>query len=384
MYFDNAATTVASDKTVELVNRYMKNLYGNAGSIHFAGTSVKKAMNEARSVIAECINADAEQIVFTSGGSEANSLAIIGLMRYLKKIGKPCIVASQIEHLSVLSALEYMDNNGFSILKLPVDRNGIVNIDTLKRRIEQYHIGLVSVMSVNNEIGCIQNVADIGKLCRKNNILFHTDCVQAAGTIKIDVEEMCIDFLTMSGHKFHAPKGVGFLYARDKDLLSPIIFGGGQEFTLRSGTENIPGIVSMAQALKDVYETPVSYSDIKKCFVERIEELCRKENIEVVFNGDSKTNLSKIVNLRFPGVDGQTLLLMCSSKGVYVSAGSACKANANNPSHVLRAIGLSEEDALSSIRVSFSRYNTIEEATSGAEIIIQCVKEMESDAYVPR
>ena len=192
---------------------------------------------------------------------------------------------------------------------------------------------------------------------------------------------MNIDFLSMSGHKFHAPKGVGLLYARNKELLTPIIFGGGQEFSLRSGTENTPAIMGMAQALKNVYKTAVSYANIKQLFVEHIEKLCQENNIEVYFNGDSKTNQSKIVNLRFPKIDGQTLVLMCSAKGVCVSAGSACKANNNNPSHVLRAIGLSKDDALSSIRVSFSEYNTEQEALLGAEIIVQCVKEMLGDTY---
>ena len=254
-------------------------------------------------------------------------------------------------------------------------------METLKRRIKENHIGLVSIMAVNNELGTIQDIYEIGKFCRKNDILFHTDCVQAAGTVRINVEEMNIDFLSMSGHKFHAPKGVGFLYARNKELLSPIIYGGGQEFSLRAGTENTPGIMGMAQALKDVYKTGVSYANIKECFVERIEELCQKENIEFYFNGDSKTNQSKIVSLRFPNIDGQTLVLMCSIRNVCVSAGSACKSNSNNPSHVLRAIGLTEDEALSSIRVSFSRYNTIQEARSGAEIIVRCVKEMLGDTY---
>lgn len=381
MYFDNAATTMVSDKVIDTVNRYMKSQYGNAGSIHYAGISVKNDLDEARETIAKCIRAKKEQIIFTSCGSEANSLAIVGLMKYLKEINRPCIVTSAIEHPSVLAALDYMSSNGILVLKLPVDNNGKVNIETLKRRINEFHIGLVSIMAVNNEIGSVQDIAEIGELCRKNNILFHTDCVQAAGTIRINVDEMCIDFLSMSGHKFHAPKGVGFLYARNKDLLNPIIFGGNQEFSLRAGTENIPGIIGMAQALKDVYKTGVSYANIKECFVERIEELCQMENIEFYFNGDSKTNQSKIVSLRFPNIDGQTLVLMCSIRNVCVSAGSACKSNSNNPSHVLRAIGLTEDEALSSIRVSFSRYNTIQEARSGAEIIVRCVKEMLGDTY---
>lgn len=379
MYFDNAATTMVPQNIIDVVKLYAEQNYANAGSLHYAGIEARNVLNKARSMVANCIGANDEQIIFTSGGSESNNLAIIGVVEYLKKVGKTSIVTSSIEHPSVLATLDYVSKDEMTVWKLPVNSNGIVDIDSLKRRIEQSDVGLVSVMAVNNEIGSVQNVAEIGRLCKENNILFHTDCVQAAGTIKIDVDEMNIDFLSMSGHKFHAPKGVGYLYVRDKEILNPIIFGGGQEFSLRAGTENVPCIIGMAQALVDAYKTGVSYANLKSLFVEHIEEVCQRENIKVYFNGDSKTNLSKIVNLRFPGIDGQTLVLMCSAKDVCVSAGSACKSHGNNPSHVLRAIGLSEEDALSSIRVSFSGYNTPQEVCLGAEIIVQCVKEMLGD-----
>lgn len=372
---------MVSDKVINTVNHYMKLQYGNAGSIHQAGILVKNDLSKARETIAKCIKANKEQIIFSSCGSEANSLVILGLIKYLKDIDKPCIVTSTIEHPSVMSAIDYIRTNGILVYKVPVDSNGKINIKTLKKYIEENRVGLVSIMSVNNELGTVQDIFEIGKLCKRNNTLFHTDSVQAAETIKIDVDEMCIDFLSMSGHKFYAPKGVGFLYARNKDLLSPIIYGGGQEFSLRAGTENIPGIMGMAQALEDVYKSTVSYANIKEYFIKRIEELCQKENIEFYFNGDSKTNQSKIVNLRFPNIDGQTLVLMCSTRDVCISAGSACKSNSNNPSHVLRAIGLTDNEALSSIRVSFSRYNTIQDAQSGAEIIVRCVKEMLGGEY---
>lgn len=381
MYFDNAATTMVSESIIDTVNHYMKEHYGNAGSIHNKGIEAKNDLEEARKTIAGCIGAKSEQIIFTSCGSESNSLAIVGLMKYLKKINKLCIISSEIEHPSVLAALDYAKDNGFIVHKLPVNNDGKIDVKSLETQIHKLDVGLVSIMAVNNEVGSVQEIAEIGKVCRKNNIFFHTDCVQAVGTIEINVNEMCIDFLSMSGHKFHAPKGVGILYARNKEVLNPIIFGGNQEFSLRAGTENIPGIMGMAEALKDVYKTPVLYVNIKKCFVKHIEELCKEENIEVYFNGDSKTNQSKIVNLRFPNVDGQTLVLMCSNRNLCVSAGSACKANSNNPSHVLMAIGLTEDEALSSIRVSFSKYNTIQEALSGAEIIVRCVKEMLGNVY---
>lgn len=391
MYFDNAATTMVPNEIVDIAHYYMRWEYANAGSIHYAGTSIKNKINQARHTIAECIGAGAEQIIFTSGGSESNTLAIVGLINHLKNIGKPYIVSSEIEHPSVLAALDYASSVGINVLKLPVSRDGIVDTGLLKKWVEQYDIGLVSVMAVNNEIGSIQDVEAIGRICRKNNILFHADCVQAIGTVEIDAKKMNIDFLSVSGHKFHAPKGIGFLYARNKELLHPIIFGGGQEYSLRSGTENVPGIMGMAQAMRnevgdEVYKTHVliendSVSRVKKIFSDNVQKLCKEQGIIVHFNGNSKDNKSKIVNLRFPGIDGQTLVLMCSAKGMCISAGSACKSNSSKPSHVLRAIGLSEDEALSSVRVSFSRYNTAQEACDGAGIIVQCVKEMLEGNY---
>lgn len=386
MYFDNAATTMVPNEIVDITHYYMRWEYANAGSIHYAGTNIKNKINQARHTIAEYVGASAEQIIFTSGGSESNTLAIAGLINHLKNIGKPYIVSSEIEHPSVLAALDYASSVGINVLKLPVSHDGIVDVEQLEKWVGQYNIGLVSVMAVNNEIGSVQDVEAIGRICRKNNILFHTDCVQAVGTIKINVEEMNIDFLSVSGHKFHAPKGIGCLYARNKELLNPIVFGGGQEYSLRGGTENVPGIMGMAQAMREVYKINILIendyvSSVKKIFSDNVQKLCKEQGITVHFNGDSKDNKSKIVNLRFPGVDGQTLVLMCSAKGMCISAGSACKSNSSKPSHVLRAIGLSEDEALSSVRVSFSRYNTAQEACDGAGIIVQCVKEMLEGNY---
>lgn len=376
MYFDNAATTMVPNNIIDIVHYYMRWEYANSGSIHYAGMSVKNKLKQARSTIAELIGANQDQIIFTSGGSESNTLALVGLTNYLKHIEKPCVISTPIEHASVIESLKYMKNNGIAVIELSVDRNGVVDIDELEDLIETYNVGLVSVMAVNNEIGTTNDIVRIGRICEHNNILFHTDCVQAIGDRQINVKDMNIDFLSASGHKFHAPKGVGFLYARNKEILEPIIHGGGQEFSLRAGTENIPGIMGMTQALSDAYKTNISFADIKRLFVDNIQKLCKENNIDVYFNGNSDKNKSKIVNLRFPGVDGQSLVLACSVKGVCISAGSACKSTSNEPSHVLKAIGLTDDEALSSVRVSFSRYNTAQEVLDGTAIIVQCVKEM--------
>ena len=378
MYLDNAATTRVSDEIIDVMTKYSKLLYYNPGSVHPGGENVKRNIDAARHTIASCINAKREQIVFTSGGSEANALALFGLVEYLKCMNRDCIVTSSIEHPSVLETLKLLKNHGFNICELSVDKNGYIDIDELKSIINTNWVGLVSIMAVNNELGCMQDISAIGKICKENNVLFHTDCVQAAGNIDIDVEKMNIDFLSMSGHKFHAPKGTGVLYAREKGLLTPVFVGGGQEYGVRSGTENVPGIMGMAHALKNAYETSISYKDLKSAFVNKVDELCDRNDVEVVFNGDSKTNASKIVNLRFPAVDGQTLLMMLGSKGIYVSAGSACKSRSNTPSHVLKAIGLNDDEALSSIRVSFSMYNTKEDVEEAAGKIVQSVVELQS------
>lgn len=373
MYFDNAATTIVSENIVDIVVQHMKNQYGNAGSIHYEGIQSKKNLEWARSVVAKAIGAEDNEVVFTSGGSESNNLALVGVLNYLRSNNKSSVITSTIEHPSVINAIEYLKNKGITIKMIESDSAGHISTNTLNSMIDDT-VGLVSIIAVNNEIGSIQDVRQIGKICREKNVLFHTDCVQAMGTIAIDVNAMCIDFLSLSGHKFHAPKGVGVLYARNKEILAPMIFGGGQEFNIRSGTENIPGIMGLAYAILDVYKTPVLYTNIKKYFVKCIKTTCVKSDIQVMFNGDSDKNNSKIVNMRFPNVDGQTLTLMLSSRGVCVSAGSACKSHDNSPSHTLKAIGLTDDEALSSIRVSFSKYTTKDEVRRGVEIICQCVK----------
>lgn len=375
MYLDNAATTQVSKEVVQTMKESIK-FYGNPSSIHQPGIDAQKLIHEARISVAKHINADPESIIFTSGGSESNTLAITGMAKYLKSINKTCIITSPIEHQSVLESCERMNSNGFLVIKAHCcNKSGKISVYDIVDQIRYFkdRVGLVSIMSVNNEIGTIQDISEIGKICRENGIIFHTDCVQGIDTIDIDVEEMCIDMLSISGHKIHAPKGVGALYVRNKEILNSVILGGSQEFGLRAGTENVIGINSLATAIKNIDKSRVLYNNVKEEFVKHISALFNNSDYKMFFNAYSDENKSKIVSLRFPGINAQTLLLMLSSKGIYVSAGSACKALSDKPSHVLKAIDLSDEDAFSTIRVSFSKYNTVEEVKIAAEIIFQCV-----------
>lgn len=375
IYLDNAATTRVSQCVLDAMLPYFTEGYGNAGSIHTMGMNAAKAMQNAREQCAKPINADPNDIIFTSGGSEANTLAIVGLSEYLQSIGKTHVITTPVEHPSVLESMKSLFYNGFEVDYLPIYKGGKMNVSDLSKMIRQ-NTGLVSVMAVNNETGNSYDINKIGKECRKRGVLFHTDCVQAYGNMDIDVNRDSIDFLSVSGHKFHSPKGVGFLYAKRKELLRPIILGGGQEQNLRSGTENIPSIVGMGVAAMDANEnmTNTRRENLGKRVLFMNELFKRVNNVKV--NGIPHAG-SKTINLCFDGVDGETLLLMLNTQGVFVSAGSACSAHSAVPSHVLTAIGLSDDEARSSIRVSFSTYTTNEEICDAARIIADSVKKLQ-------
>lgn len=371
IYLDNAATTKVSQEVLDAMLPYFTQEYGNAGSVHSMGEHAAKAIGAARKQVAAPINASPDNIIFTSGGSEANTLAIMGLANYLKSIGKNHIITTQVEHHSVLECMKCMFDNGFYVTYLPVDKYGNINLDLLSAGICD-RTGLVSVMTVNNETGNLYPIHEIGEICHQNNVLFHTDCVQGYCQVNIDVDDNHIDFLSASGHKIHAPKGTGFLYARNKKLLEPVIKGGGQEYGLRGGTENTPYIVGLGIAAKTAYEKigdiRVNNKVIMSSFLNRLIAQVKCAGI----NGRRYSG-SKIVNLRFDGVDGETLLLMLDNRGVAVSAGSACSAHSAVPSHVLTALGLTDKQARSSIRISISNETTREEVCDAASIIADSV-----------
>lgn len=372
IYLDNAATTPVTQRVLQAMTPYFTEGFGNPGSLHKMGTQAANAMQKARVQCAKPIHANPQNILFTSGGSEANTLAILGLAKYLRFAGKTHVITTKVEHPSVLQSVRQLQDKGFEVEYLPVQTNGDLSLQDLRNAIRP-NTGLVSVMAVNNETGNAYDVRSVGKICREFNILFHTDFVQGYGAWEINVEEECIDFLSVSGHKFHAPKGVGFLYAGKKGLLSPIIFGGGQESGLRSGTENVPGIVGMGEAAEAASEILFSGCDVSE--MRRLFYYVLQNHVDrFQVNGDPAYS-SRILNLQFEGVDGETLLLLLAQQDVIVSAGSACAAHSAVPSHVLTAMGMTPEEARSSIRVSFSPGGiTCEEVCLAATRVAKAVK----------
>lgn len=380
IYLDNAATTRPDSRVVKEMLPYLTGRYGNPGSLYSLGREAKEAVALARSHTAELFGCDDEQVLFTSGGSEGNSLVFRGLADRLLSSGKTHILVSAVEHDSVLRVAEYLGRHGFSVEKIPASAEGIVELPVLERMIRA-ETGLVSVQYVNNETGAVHPVSDIGSLCAKRGILFHTDCVQAAGTEKLDVAKIGCDFATVSGHKIHAPKGVGAVFAKTKELLSPLIFGGEeQEFGFRGGTENVPGIIGFGTACRLItenrFEDVIATSTMKQIFCESLREQLAKLSVDdaaLRFNGAPVVAPGKTLSVTVPGIDAQTLVLMMDTFGVCISAGSACNSHETTPSHVLTAMGIPDELARCTVRVSFSRDNKIEEAAEAGRLFANCI-----------
>lgn len=372
IYLDNAATTRVSAPVLREVLFSMSDDFGNPGSVHRAGRDAKSRMEYNRDKIASCIGARSADIIFTSGGSESNTLALIGLASYLKHVGKTHIITSEVEHASVIRCMEKLEQMGFTTTKISVDRGCHVDIQSVIEAIKP-ETGLVSIMLMNNETGSIVAPDGLGSLCRQHSILLHMDCVQAFGTVPINVEELCVDFMSVSGHKIHAQKGTGFLYARHKNLLSPIVLGGGQEFGIRSGTENVPGITGMRVAAECILEQMNIGCEERYRLVTRLLNKISSRLVGVHENGERHRH-SKIVNLRFDGVNGETLVILLDSMGVCVSAGSACNSFSSTPSHVLTACGLTDDEAKSSIRISISDFTTEKEIDTAVDIIVTAVE----------
>jgi cysteine desulfurase len=382
IYLDNAATTKIYPEVLEAMMPYLTEEYGNAGTIYGLGRNAADAVMNARQQVADFIGAMPEQIIFTSGGSEANNTALKGAAPYLKAIGKKHVVVSAVEHDSVLKAAKSLEKaeGDFCIHTLGVNGNCVVKTQELQKIIDNKEVGFVSVMYVNNETGAVNPVREIGKMCGERGILFHTDCVQAAGCQEINVDDIQCDFLSLSSHKIHGAKGAGALYVRDNSVLTPLICGGGeQEYGLRGGTENVAGIVGFGKACelqkKYAKENLEAISSLRSLFYSQLTKELRKSGMDNMMsvNGAYPGGSAKVLNLCFEGIDGETLLLMLDASGVCVSAGSACRSHESEPSHVLLAMGVTPEKARSSVRVSFSAMNTVEEVIQSAEIIARCV-----------
>lgn len=359
IYLDNAATTRTSPQVVKAMLPYFTEKYGNASSIYQMGAESKQAITRSRDIIAESLHAKPEEIYFTAGGSESDNWALIAAAESYGEKGKH-IITSKIEHHAILHTCQYLEKRGYEITYLDVDEDGMIKLEDLKKAIRPDTI-LISVMYANNEIGTIQPIAEIGRIARENGILFHTDAVQAYGHVPIDVDELSIDMLSASGHKFNGPKGVGFLYIRKGVKIHAFIHGGAQERKRRAGTENVPGIVGLGAAAEGAFaqmdERIEKVSKLRDYLIERIE----KEIPYCRLNGDRIKRLPNNVNFSFRFIEGESLLIMLDMKGICASSGSACTSGSLDPSHVLLAIGLPHEIAHGSLRLTLSEENTMEE-----------------------
>lgn len=359
VYADNAATTKISNEALAEMNSVYSEFFGNPSSLHTPGQRAAEKLWQAREKIAACLGADPREIYFTSGGSESDNQAIVtGAVLGAKK-GKKHIISTAFEHHAVLHMLKKLEKYGFEITLLDVNKNGIVKPEQVRQAIRE-DTCLVTVMTANNEIGTIQPIAEIGKICKKAGVLFHTDAVQAVGHIPIDVNEMQCDMLSLSAHKFHGPRGVGALYCRKTVLLQNLIEGGAQERGRRAGTENLPAIAAMAVALENAVEN----IDKNNQYVSALRDKLIGGLSEIeksIVNGDISSRLAGNVNICFEGIEGESLLLLLDSKGICASSGSACTSGSLDPSHVLLAIGLPHEIAHGSLRLSLSEENTPEQ-----------------------
>ncbi|HPD81993.1 MAG TPA: cysteine desulfurase family protein [Candidatus Pacearchaeota archaeon] len=373
IYFDNAATTKVDEKVVKEMIPYFSENFGNASSQHDIGIKAKEALEKSRRIIAKSIKANTDEIVFTSGGTEANNLALKGLF-FSNYPQKNHIITTKIEHDSILNVCKWLETQGAQITYLDVDKEGFVNLDDIKKAITEKTI-VVSVIHGNNEIGTIQNIEAIGKLCREKKVLFHTDACQSYTKVQLNVEKQNLDLVTLNAHKIYGPKGVGALYIKDGIKITPTAHGGGHEKKLRSGTENIPGIVGFAKSVEIANE-----KDVKKMAILRnklIEGLLKIEDVKL--NGPvGDKRLCNNVNISFNNIEGEAIGGYLENEGIYTSTGSACMSNTLQTSHVLKALGLGPLQSNSSLRISISKYTTEEDVDYFIEKITKVVKKLRS------
>ena len=373
VYADNAATTSVSKAALDAMLPYLTDYYGNPSSLYAFGQKAAEALQASRETVAKYLNADPKEIYFTSGGSEADNQAIVSAARLGARKGKKHLISTQFEHHAVLHTLAKLEKEGFEVTLLDPHSDGVIRIEDVKNALRD-DTCLVTIMFANNEIGTVQPIEEIGALCRERKVLFHTDAVQAAGHMPIDVKAMNIDMLSMSGHKFHAPKGVGVLYAKKGTVLTNIIEGGAQERGKRAGTENVAGIVAMAAALKEscdhMEENTAKIIPMRdKLFA----ELSKIPHSKI--NGSLEHHVPGTVNMCFEGIEGESLLLMLDDQGICASSGSACTSGSLDPSHVLLSLGIPHEIAHGSLRLSIGEYNTMEEIDHIIEVDLTEVSE---------
>lgn len=371
VYLDHAATTPVDKEVLDAMIDFFNKKFGNASSLHSWGREAKEALEKSREKVAALINADADEIVFTGGGTESDNMAIKGIA-FMH--GKGHIITSKIEHPAVLETCKYLEKKGFDVTYLPVDKYGMVNPEDVEKEIRDDTI-LITIMHANNEIGTIEPIEEIGKIAKKNNIVFHTDAVQTVGKISIDVKKMNVDMLSISSHKIYGPKGVGALYIKRGIKIEPILHGGGHEKGLRSSTENISGIVGFAKACE------IAMKKMKED-VERMKKLRDKiiKNVleieEAYLTGHPEKRLPNHASFYFRGIEGESLILMLDSYGIAASTGSACSSKKLQPSHVLLAIGLKPEEAHGSLRITLGRENKEEEIDYFLDVIPKVIEKL--------
>ncbi len=370
IYADNAATTRVSKTAINAMLPYFEEIYGNPSSLNTTGQLAAEALAKQRETIAGLIGATAKEIYFTSGGSEADNQAIVSAAKVGAKSNKKHIISTKFEHHAVLHTLKRLEKEGFEVTLLEVNENGIVKPEDVEKAIRE-DTALVTVMFANNEIGTIQPIAQIGEICRQKGVVFHTDAVQAAGHLDINVDELKVDMLSVSAHKFHGPKGVGFLYCRRGIVLRSLIEGGAQERGKRAGTENLAGIAGMtaafSEAVENINQNAKKVIPMRDRLIEGLEKIPHSR-----VNGDKTNRLPGNVNICFEGIEGESLLLLLDAKGIEASSGSACTSGSLDPSHVLLSIGLPHDVAHGSLRLTITEENTMEEM----EYIIKCVGEV--------
>lgn len=371
VYFDNSATTKTDERVIEAMMPYITENYGNPSSIYKIGRENRKAVEEAREQVAKALNCEPNEIYFTNGGSESDNTAIRGIAYAYKNKGNH-IITSKIEHPAVLETCKQLEKEGFEVSYIGVDENGIIKLDELKNAIKPTTT-LISIMFANNEIGTIEPIEEIGKIAKENNIFFHTDAVQAVGNVRIDVKQLNIDALSMSGHKFYGPKGIGALYVKKGIKFEKLINGGHQERNKRAGTENVAGIVGLGKAIELAYQELDEHNkkikELRDYYVEQV-----KAKIPYIrINGDETKRLPGNSNISFRFIEGEGLLLNLDLKGICASSGSACTSGSLDPSHVLLAIGLPHEIAHGSLRISIGKYNTKEEVDYLVENLVEII-----------
>ena len=372
VYADNAATTSVSKTALDAMMPYLTENYGNPSSLYAFAQKATEAVAQARATVAACLNAEPREIYFTSGGSEADNQAIISAAKAGARKGKKHLISTKFEHHAVLHTLKKLEKEGYEVTLLDVHEDGVVRLEDVAAAIRE-DTALVTIMFANNEIGTVQPIKEIGALCREKGIPFHTDAVQAAGHMPIDVKEMNIDMLSISGHKFHAPKGVGVLYAKKNMPLFNLIEGGAQERGRRGGTENVAGIVALAAALKEsVDNMEANTAKIIPMRDKLFAELSKIPHSKI--NGSLEHHVPGTVNMCFEGIEGESLLLMLDMNGICASSGSACTSGSLDPSHVLLSLGLPHEVAHGSLRLSIGEYNTMEEIDHIIEVVPRVVQ----------